>query len=107
RRGSTRRSASPRTIRTAIRSRTRTSSGLPAARASAVEEPALERAEQLLARERPDALGASIALGDVEVVLQAVVRGAQRVVELVPLEDVVLPPRLVAPPVLRVDRAAD
>jgi hypothetical protein len=73
----------------------------------AVEEPALERLQQLVSRERLHAFAATVSLRDVEIVLEALVRREQCVVELVALEDVVLSPRLVGLPVLRIDRATD
>src|SRR5947207_1933299 len=102
------RSASRRTIRTATRSRTRTSSGrtrrladLPA------EEPGLERLEALLPRERPHVLAAAVALRDGQVVLERGVRLLEGVLELVALEDVVLRARRLLVSPLRVDGAAD
>ena len=56
----------------------------------------LERLEALVARERPQVLGAAVRLGDGHVVLERRVRVLERVVELVALEDVVVGPRLVA-----------
>ena len=58
-----RRSASRRTIRTETRSRTRTSSGPPGVELrGASEEPALERLQALLARERPACSDAAVLL---------------------------------------------
>ena len=76
-------------------------------RATAAEEPALERPEDLAAPERQLARRDAVALGDADVVLERLVRRVERVLELVALEDVVAGARLVARPVLRVDRAAD
>ncbi len=45
--------------------------------------------------------GRAVLLGDADVVLQRRVRDLERVLELVPFEDVVLTARLVARPVLR------
>src|SRR5262249_42717689 len=73
----------------------------------APEEPPLERADQLVTHKRLDLLVAAVLLGHDGVVLERLVRRLQRVAELVALEDVVVPPRLVAAPVLRVDRPAD
>jgi hypothetical protein len=73
----------------------------------AVEEPALERLQQLVSREWLHGFAATVALRDVEIVFEALVRSEQRVVELVALEDVVLLPRLVGLAVLWVDRATD
>src|SRR6059058_5786385 len=71
------------------------------------EEPPLQRAEELLAEERPDLRVGSVLLGDAHVVLERRVRRLERIDQLVALEDVVVPAGLVAAPVLRVDRAAD
>ena len=70
------------------------------------EEPALERPEHLGALERLDAGLLPVLFGDAEVVLEGVVGGVERVLELVALEHVVVGPGLVAFPVLRVDGAA-
>src|SRR5262245_29799020 len=71
------------------------------------EEPALERLQQLVARERPHALGVTVALRDGEVVLERLVRLLERVAELVTLEDVVLGSRLLRRAPVRIDGAAD
>jgi len=47
----------------------------------------------------------AVLLRHAEIVLQRFVRRLERIVELVTLEDIVLPPLLVARAVLRVDRA--
>jgi hypothetical protein len=73
----------------------------------AAEEPALERAEQLLARERRDVLRPAVVLRDAKVVFEHLVRLLERVCELVALEDVVVGAGLVRGAVLRVDRAAN
>src|SRR4029450_11754609 len=75
--------------------------------ALASEEPALERAEQLLARERLDVLRPTVVLGHPRVVVEHSVRLLEPVVELVALEDVVVGAWLVARPVLRVDGSSD
>src|SRR5213595_38580 len=62
----------------------------------ASEEPALERAEELLPRERPDVLGTSVVLRDPHVVVEDVVRVLDHVLELVSFEDVVVRARRVA-----------
>src|SRR5436189_899167 len=54
------------------------------------EEPALERAEQLLAQERLRVDRATVSLEHAHVVLEHVVRMLERVVELVALEDVLV-----------------
>ena len=105
RRGSTRRSASRPTIRTATRSRTPTWSGRK--RPSGSEEEAFEHGQNLLARERLDPLGRAVVLEHPRVVLEGTVGGVERVAELVPLEEVVVAPGLAAGPVLRIDGAAD
>ena len=71
------------------------------------EEPALERLQQLAARERLHPLQAAVPLGHAEVVLQRTVCSLQRVVEFVALEHVVVTPRLVARAMLWVDRTTD
>ena len=71
------------------------------------EEPALERSEQLLADEGLHVDGAPVALEHADVVLEHVVRLSEGVVQLVPLEDVLVPPGLVGAAELRIDRAAD
>src|SRR5207249_1259448 len=57
--------------------------------------------------ERLVALGAAVALGDADVVLERLVRRIERVLQLIALEDPVAGLRLVAPPVLGIDRAPD
>jgi hypothetical protein len=52
-------------------------------------------------------LGATVRLRDGEVVLERAVRTVEGVLELVPLEDVVVAPRRVRSPVMRIDGAAD
>jgi hypothetical protein len=74
---------------------------------SAPEEPALEWLQELDASEGPELLLAAVALRDAEVVLEALVRGEERVLELEALEHVVVPARLVRSPVLRVHGPAD
>src|SRR4051794_7970863 len=59
------------------------------------EEPALERAEQLPAKERPGVGRTAVSLEHAHVVLEHVVRVLQRIVELVALEDVLVRARLV------------
>jgi hypothetical protein len=54
----------------------------------AAEEQALEPGDDLLARERRHAAGAAVLLEHAHVVLERTVRGLERVVELVPLEEV-------------------
>src|SRR5262249_56773468 len=71
------------------------------------EEPALERPEHLLADERLHVHGVAVALEDAHVVLEHIVRALERVVELVPLEDVVVRPRRIGRSQMRIDRAPD
>ena len=71
------------------------------------KEPALEGLEQLLAPEPLDVRGTPILGRDLRVVVERGVRAFQRVFELVALENVVVGVRLLAPPVLRIDGAAD
>src|SRR5262249_27328872 len=71
------------------------------------EEPTLQWAEELAPTARLLPFLAAVALRRADVVLEAVVRGVERILELVALEDVVVAPRLVAGPVLRVDCTAD
>ena len=59
-------------------------------RSASPEEPALERAEQLLAGERQDVLRPPVVLGDACVVVEDPVRVLEHVRELVTLEDVVV-----------------
>src|SRR5215203_1338409 len=73
----------------------------------ATEEPALERAEQLLPGEGLDVLRPPVVLRDASVVVEDSVRLLEDVLELVPLEDVIVASRLVARPILRVHRAPD
>src|SRR5262245_24696669 len=51
--------------------------------------------------------GTAVALGHADVVLERFVRGRQAVVELVAFEEIIVPARLVARTVLRVDGAPD
>ena len=75
--------------------------------ASAVEEPALEEGQDLLAGERLRVRGEPVCLEDAHIVLERIVRPVERVLELEPLEDDVLGPRLVRLAELGVDRAPD
>jgi len=59
------------------------------------EELALEPGDDLLARERRHAAQVSVLLDDADVVLECRVRGVERVVQLVALEEVVVGARLV------------
>ena len=52
-------------------------------------------------------LGASVGLRDGEIVLEGTVRAFERVLELIPLEDVVVAPGRVCSAVMRIDGAAD
>jgi hypothetical protein len=70
------------------------------------KEPSFQRLQKLVAGEGPELLLAAVALRDAEVVLQALVRGEERVLELEALEHVVVSSRLVRLPVLRVHRPA-
>src|SRR5262245_39596129 len=74
--------------------------------AGAPEEPALERAEELLADERLYVDRPTVALEHAHVVLEHVVRPLEGVVELVALEHVLVGPRLVRVAQLRVHRPA-
>jgi hypothetical protein len=71
------------------------------------EEPALERLQQLVADERLRVDVAPVLLEDADVVLERRVRRIERVLQLVALEDVVVPPRLGARPMVRIDRSSD
>src|SRR5579859_7528952 len=73
----------------------------------AAEEPALERPEQLFARELGHTLAVPVLLGDLPVVVQAAVRRLQTIGHLVALEEVVVRPRLVARAQVRVDDTAN
>jgi hypothetical protein len=66
------------------------------------KEPALERLQKLDAGKRPELLLTAVALRDAQVVLEALVRSEERVLELEALEYVVVSSRLVRGPVLRV-----
>src|SRR5262245_15079590 len=79
----------------------------PSAGESAVEEPALEQREHLLARERPRVDGPAVGLAHDDIVLERLVRAREGIVELGALEDEILGPRLVRLPQLRVDGARD
>jgi hypothetical protein len=52
-------------------------------------------------------LGAAVGLRDGEIVLEGTVRAVERVLELIPLEDVVVAPRRVCSAVMRIDGAAN
>src|SRR5262249_5194858 len=71
------------------------------------EEPALELREDLVAREARDRLDGAVAARHRDVCLERAVRRLERVVELIPLENPVVRPRLVARAVLRVHRPPD
>src|SRR5262249_25102493 len=71
------------------------------------EKPALESREDLLPRERPHTVLHALVLEHAHVVFERRVRLLENVVELVALEEVIVSPRLVARPVLRIDGAAD
>src|SRR5262249_911728 len=71
------------------------------------EEPALERLQQLVPRERPHLLPVAVTLRDGEVVLERLVRLLKRVPHLVALEHVVLGPGLLRRAPVRIDRATD
>jgi hypothetical protein len=70
------------------------------------KEPALERLEQLVARERPELLALAVPFRHAEVVLERVVSGHEGVVELEALEDVIVTAGLVCRAVLWVDSPA-
>src|SRR5215211_3470045 len=71
------------------------------------EEPTLELLQDLLAVERRHRLRAPVLRRDARVVRERSVRRFESVFELVPLEEIVHPPRLVARTVLRIDGPAD
>ena len=71
------------------------------------DEPGFERLQHLAARERRAVVAAAVALGDREVVLERGVRLLERVVELVPLEDVVLERGQLLVALLGIDCTAD
>src|SRR5919109_5283840 len=81
--------------------------GAFSAASAPTEEPALERPENLRAHERLRVGDSAVVARDADVVLERGVRPLERVLELVALEDVVVAPRCVARPVLRVDGTAD
>ena len=76
-------------------------------RGLAAKKPALEGLEELVAGEGPELLQAAVSLRDAQVVLQTLVRGKESVLELEALEHIVVAPRLVGGPVLRVYSPAD
>src|SRR5918994_3842925 len=80
---------------------------LEIARASAVEEPALEQGEDLAPRERSRVGRAAVGLEHDDVVFERLVGAVERVLELVALEDHVLGPRLVRLAQVSVDGAPD
>ena len=75
--------------------------------ASAVEEPALQKRKNLLARERLGVGRKAIAFEHADVVLESLVRPQKGILELVAFEDHVLGPRLVGLAELRIDDPAD
>src|SRR5215203_1547932 len=79
--------------------------GRPAS--SAAEEPALERAQQLVADERLHRPRPPVLLRYDSVVLERLVGSCEGIIELVPLEQIVVGPWLVARAVLRIDAAPD
>ncbi|CAN5808604.1 hypothetical protein BH20ACT14_BH20ACT14_18370 [soil metagenome] len=74
---------------------------------SAVEEPALQEWQDLLAREGPRIDLASVAFEHHDVVLERLVRALERVSELVALEDEIFGARLIGFAVLGVDGTTD
>src|SRR4051812_9183871 len=82
-------------------------SGAERPRLLPTEEPALERAQALVALEWVRRRRDPVLLRDAEIGVERRVRVLERVVELIPLEHVVVAARLVGPAVLRVDDTAD
>jgi hypothetical protein len=77
------------------------------ARPSAVEEPALQKRENLLACERPRVGGAAVSFEHPHVVLERLVGPLERVLELVSLEDHVVRARLFRIAEMRIDGPPD